>query len=71
MIVEGWRLTSNSSAASLGGCLSVEAHPVHVGPLSNLMAGMPSNSLLLPAEEEAAGGLLKTAAGMTCNVRCI
>ncbi len=69
--MEGRRLTSNGSPARLGGCLSVEAHPVHVGPLPDLTAGMPPNSLLLPAEEAATGGRLMTAAGLTCNVQCI
>ena len=70
--MEEWRLTSLSSAASwLGRCLSVEANPMHVGPLLNLTAGMSSSSFLLQAEEAAAEGPLTTAAGLTCNVQCI
>jgi hypothetical protein len=70
--MEEWRLTSLSSVAScLGRCLSVEAGLMHVDPLLNLTTGMSSSSFLLPAEEAAAGGLLKTAAGTTCNVQCI
>ena len=71
MSVEEWRLTAFSSAVRLGRCLSVEYNPVHVGPLLNATAGMSSSSFLLLAEEAAAGGRLKTAAGMICNVQCI
>ncbi len=70
--MEEWRLTSLSSAAScLGRCLSAKVDPMHVDPLLNLTAGMSSSSFLLLAEGAAAGGLLKTAAGTTCNVQCI
>ncbi len=66
--MEEWKLTSFSSAARPGRCLSVEAGPpVHVCPLPKLTAGRSSSSLVLAAEEAAAGGLLDTAAEMTCN----